>query len=363
MNATITCTFPTRTLARILLILLAASPALGQPTITLTTELPGTNAGIGSYGTALDNWGNLAIVGNSLSDSGGVFVFSQDEEGAWQSEGEILTPIEPDITYDRFGFVVAIGDHVALVSDFSADSTIDGQDSGVVYVFRRTLLAIPGQFVWLLEKRLEPSTPSANEKFGRSLAVDGDRAMVGIVGTEVHVFERDEGGASNWGEVQVLSQPSSTSFGSRIALRGGVAVVGASNDTVDTVPFAGRAFLYEYNFAQDQWDLEMPLLSPVATEEEGFGWDVAVTSWSSGGPFPIGTQRIIVGSWGTVFSWQKTTLGPVWNPQESLTAPSGFTVEFGTEVAGGSREMHVFGEHTNGDRRILSFERSDGAWT
>ncbi len=363
MNTEKIGTHLSRTLPWVLTLILGVSPALGQPTITLTTELPGTNPGIGSYGTTLDNWGNLAIVGNSLSISGGVFVFSQNEEGAWQSEGEILAPAEPDLNYDRFGFAVAIGDQVALVSDFSADSTIHGQDVGVVFVFRRTPLAIPGQFVWLLEKRLEPSSPGVGDNFGRPLAIDGDRAMVGIYGSGVHVFERDEGGASNWGEVQILTQPTSTSFGGSLALRGSVAMVGSPNDTVDNQPFAGRAFLYKYNFAQDQWDLEMPLLSPVATEDETFGSDVAVTSWSSGGPFPIGTQRIIVGSWGTVYSWQKTSLGTVWNPQESLTAPSGFTVEFGTEVAGGSREMHVFGEHTNGDRRILSFERSDGAWT
>src|SRR5260370_6994815 len=59
-------------------------------------------------------------------------------------------------------------------------------------------------------KKLTASDAAANDRFGYSAAIDGDTVVVGAWAKNsntgaAYIFERNQGGAENWGQVQKLT--------------------------------------------------------------------------------------------------------------------------------------------------------------
>ena len=83
-------------------------------------------------------------------------------------------------------------------------------------------------------KKLLASPVRDHNRFGGSVAISGDTAVVGArragpgTGDTAYVYARDQGGVDNWGEVTKLTasdaQPAD-SFGNSLALSGDTAVV------------------------------------------------------------------------------------------------------------------------------------------
>ncbi len=80
------------------------------------------------------------------------------------------------------------------------------QNLGAAYLFTRDSSAPSG---WREVKKLTASDGAAGDEFGRSVAIAGDTVIVGAPGKDlasrsmgqVYVFQRDQGGSGNWGEV------------------------------------------------------------------------------------------------------------------------------------------------------------------
>ena len=97
-------------------------------------------------------------------------------------------------------------------------------------------------------KKLLASDAQDFDGFG-NVAVSGDTAVVGAVGAgggiadAVYVFERDQGGLDNWGEVKKLTASDAETgdlFGVSVAVSGDTAVVGAVGATPSGRHAAGR---------------------------------------------------------------------------------------------------------------------------
>ncbi|MCH7811779.1 MAG: FG-GAP repeat protein, partial [Chloroflexi bacterium] len=87
-------------------------------------------------------------------------------------------------------------------------------------------------------KKLTASDAQAGDQFGWSVAVSGETIVVGALGEDAggtsagaaYVFQRDQGGAGNWGEVTKLTASDAQAgdkFGWSVAVSGDTAVVGA----------------------------------------------------------------------------------------------------------------------------------------
>lgn len=136
---------------------------------------------------------------------------------------------------ERFGSVLAVSGDVLVVAAHSA--TVDGKPfAGAAHLFERD----PASGEWTERKRLVAQDGVAFDQLGGSaVAVDGDtvllgasRAKVGNVLQQgaVYVFERNAGGADNWGQTAKLTDASVGSignFGTSIAIQGDLLVVGA----------------------------------------------------------------------------------------------------------------------------------------
>ena len=114
---------------------------------------------------------------NDVSDSGAAYVFIKPATGGWATDTETakLTASER-AENDQFGYSVAVDGNTVVVG---ADR--DDSNRGSVYVFTKP------QGGWTDTKGTDPLTAydrSQNDRFGNSVAVDGDTVLVGAVGDD-----------------------------------------------------------------------------------------------------------------------------------------------------------------------------------
>lgn len=106
---------------------------------------------------------------------------------------------------DKFGTSVAISGDIAIVG--APEDNHGGSNLGTVFVFYRDEGGIDN---WGEVTSITASDGDPNDEFGYSVSISGDIAIVGApyVGNDVgaaYVFYRDEGGTDNWGEVAIVS--------------------------------------------------------------------------------------------------------------------------------------------------------------
>ncbi len=127
---------------------------------------------------------------------------------------------------DKFGWSVAINGDTALVGAQYNDS--GGSNSGSAYIFQRDQ---GGADNWGQVKKLTASDAAGGDRFGSAVALDGDTALVGAEmdadnGDDygsVYIFERNQGGTDNWGEVKEIHASDGAAhdqFGASVALSG-----------------------------------------------------------------------------------------------------------------------------------------------
>lgn len=135
--------------------------------------------------------------------------------------------------------------------------------------------------------KLTASDAATDDRFGWSVAVDGDRAVVTAKPRDqnwshsgwVYVFERDDGTGNGWNEVARLDTPDATSdddFGWSVSISGDLVVVGADGDNENGTS-SGAAYVFERNEGgEDNWGRVAKLVPADATAGDRFGHSVAV---------------------------------------------------------------------------------------
>ena len=134
---------------------------------------------------------------------------------------------------------------------------------------------------WGEVKKLVPHTPA--DFFGGSVAINGDIIIVGawqpghqFEGENAYIFYRDAGGADNWGVVRELDRDDDD-FGNAVAVSGDTVVVGAQKARVSSTTFAGAAYIFQRNLGgADNWGEVIKLVAPVPGEYAYFGCAVAI---------------------------------------------------------------------------------------
>ncbi|MCP3917595.1 MAG: hypothetical protein GY711_18780 [bacterium] len=159
--------------------------------------------------------------------SGSAYVFERSATGWTQSTKLIASDASRDA---RFGSDVALSGDAALIGAVT-DSGSVGFEAGAAYVFERS------GGVWTETNKLLGSDTVEDDRFGKSVSIVGDRALITTsdhdVGTDDgagYVFERTPGG---WVETDMLLPADggdNEDFGSTGALFGATALIGARYD-------------------------------------------------------------------------------------------------------------------------------------
>ena len=196
---------------------------------------------------ALD--GDTALVGadyktiGAQAYAGAVFVYVRSGTG-WSLQAALMDP--GALAGDGFGGAVALDGDTALIG--VDNRTVDGQGhAGAAYVYVRS------GGIWSLQAELTAAAPAANDRFGSSVALDGDTALVGAGGRTVggqyyagaaFVFARSGTGWSLQAELTAADGAAGDEFGHAVALSGDTALVGAENRSVGGASGAGAVHVF-----------------------------------------------------------------------------------------------------------------------
>jgi MYXO-CTERM domain-containing protein len=192
---------------------------------------------------------------------GAAYVFAKSANG-WVEEQKLVAGdgVEPE----KFGTSVALAGDRALIGTYDSFG-----HRGAVYVFVKTGSA------WVEEQKLVPSDGAELDKFGWSVALSDDRALVGAYGSEdvrgaAYVFVRS---GTSWREEQKLVAYGDVGddFGWSVALAGRRALVGAPR----TDTFRGAAHVFVRG--SSSWTEEQTLIATDGVASDNFGTAVSLT--------------------------------------------------------------------------------------
>ncbi|MCA9184417.1 MAG: Ig-like domain-containing protein [Pirellulaceae bacterium] len=238
------------------------------------------------YGHSVAIDGSYAVVGSPLDDdsgstSGGAYVLRMTADNQWQEIAK-LTPTD-GAAGSQFGQSVAIDGDTVVVGAWIADA--NGNNSGAAYVFQKDQ---GGADNWGQVQRLTGSDTTAADKFGFSVAISGDTVVVGAheddpsgsASGAAYLFQRNQGGTDNWGEVVKLIASDGAAadrFGASVSVSGSTVAVGAWRAASP----AGAASGAVYVFDEDQggagnWGEARKIVPADVAANDQFGFSVAI---------------------------------------------------------------------------------------
>jgi len=303
-----------------------SSGFLGSPQATLNNPTP---ADYDHFGISVAISGDYAIVGAYADDTGATdagSAYIYVRSGTTWSLQATLNNPAP-AAYDRFGHSVAISGDYAIVGAYADDTGADDAGSAYIYVRSGT--------TWSLQSTLNNPTPTASDLFGYSVAISGDYVIVGAYGDDTGAT--DAGSAyiyvrsgTTWSLQSTLNNPTPVAtdyFGCSVAISGDYAIVGAHNDDTG-VTDAGSAYIYTRSGTT--WSLQATLNNPTLVADDLFGHIVAI----SGDYAIVSATYNDTGADNAGSAYIYVRSGATWSLQATLNNPAPATSDqFGRSVA------------------------------
>lgn len=232
-----------------------------------------------TFGEAVWGSGDTAIVGASSESESGTASGAAYVFRRFQSnwyEEQKLTASDP-APFDRFGQSVSVSGNTAVVGSPEDDDL--GSFSGSAYVFTRNGIS------WTERTKLTASDGDEDDYFGGSVAIDEDVIVVGAVGQwpggylsgAVYVYRFD---GTEWNEEAKLAASDTDSiyqFGTAVAISGDTILVGASGVPAGPEPADLYAgAAYIYRFQDGAWIEEQKITAFDRAPGDFFGISVAL---------------------------------------------------------------------------------------
>lgn len=302
---------------------------------------------------------------------GSVYIYKKDLGGTgnWGLVQRVQARVRE--AHAAFGYRIALsGDHLAVTHRWD---NLDGNDANAVndagsaYIFEKNL---GGADNWGLVKKITANVRSANVQFGNAVDIDGDYLVIGAEaeqknGSEAnalpyagaaYVFQKDQGGANNWGQVKKLTpavRAADDSFGTSVGISGSNIIVGSVFEDEDAgeanfVKDAGAAYLFGKDFGgTGNWGQIKKLTADNRQMEAKFGEVVAIRNNFA----VVGSSRAMLDANGTNYMYEagaaflfgKDINGTdAWGASTRLFAPTRATAEnFGMAVALDGKNLYV----------------------
>lgn len=253
---------------------------LPEATLEPDDGVPGDSFG---YSVCIDN-ATIIVGARDVADhgvsSGAAYVFELSG-GVWSQVAKLTAP--DGARDDRFGTAVGVSGTAAIVGAFFDDD--NGLNSGSVYLFDRVGGA------WMQSAKVTPSDGAPVDQFGVSVAIDGDRAVVGSQYDDdrgqdsgsVYVFERIGDAWTEHTKLRASDGAAGDDFGWAVSIDGGTVAVGA--DRSDALG-ADSGAAYVFHEGDGAWKESAKLTGDNGAPGDGFGTSVAVR----GGVVVVGAE-------------------------------------------------------------------------
>ena len=215
------------------------------------------------FGRAVDLSDDTLLVGaNGASDGLGEAIVFVRSGSTWSHQATLTA--SGGTTSDNFAEAVSLdGDRALVGADY--DNSI-----GAVYVFARA------GSTWSHEAKLIPSDTTVGQRFGRSVSLSGERALIGAAYLNsqegaAYVFTLNEG---VWSEEAKLTPPSSGAsqyFGFSVALYQDQLIIGA----IGVSDFQGA--VYFYSRSGSTWSLDNEIICTTCNQSDYLGYTVGMS--------------------------------------------------------------------------------------
>ena len=299
---------------------LAAVPELAlAPAAVVLQEQHISSAGIAGgdfFGWSVAISGDTAIVGAWLDDergrdAGAAYVFIRRND-AWSAQAKLMAT--DAIAGDYFGAAVALdGDRALIGAPLGGDDAYFAGDAGAAYLFERRGTD------WIQVQKLTPAQAASGDLFGRALALDGETALIGAYGDRdngvnsgaAYVFTRSDQGWVEQAKLKANDGHTDDRFGASVALDGDRLLIGAYRHD-DRGIDAGAAYLFKRG--EEGWQQQAKLTAQDGVDLAFFGFSVALAG-----------ETALIGAWrdneqapdaGAAYLFQRGKRG--WQQQEKL---------------------------------------------
>ena len=258
-----------------------------------------------AFGSGVALQGDTLLIGapnGNLSGaprSGRVFVFKRGATpGAW-ALSQTLVAADNRVSglindFEYYGAAVAIDGNTVIIGAHGANYSGNSSqwNFGAAYIYTRPSAA--GSFTEL--KRLDQfdgTEAKAYSGFGYSVDVSGDRIAVGIYAPNppfgglkpghVRIYERDAGGANQWGLVRdafPADGVASRHFGCSVALSGNLLLVGAPAGNESGLETRGSVEILRRSPGTADWLSIDRIVQGTTTATDRYGYSVALDGFS-----------------------------------------------------------------------------------
>ncbi|MGB1039463.1 MAG: hypothetical protein ACPGVD_01170, partial [Flavobacteriales bacterium] len=313
-----------------------------------TVAVSGKYAVVGAYREYYDTSGT-----NYLRASGSAYVYERDISGEWV-EMQKLVPSDRG-SDDEFANSVSIsGNYIIIGAAHDEDDTTKTNwllRAGSAYIFERNSGGI-----WIETQKLYDTARAAEDRFGNSVSISGNYAIVGAFledenvsginsltdAGSAFVYERNSSGF--WVEKQKLvasDRDAYAHFGNSVSISGNQLIIGASEEEknasgVNLLRNAGASYIFERN-AGGIWIEKQKIVNIDRAAYDGFGTSVSI----SGNQVVVGADNEDddtsgmnpIFAAGSAYVFQKNKNG-LWLQNQKLIAPIRNNSDaFGTSVS------------------------------
>ena len=272
---------------------LTASNKGGRDRFGYAVSIDGDTLVVGApYEDSFSTGVNGNELDNTVLDSGAAYVFVRNL-GTWTQEAYLKASNTE--AGDRFGSAVAVsGDTVAVGAPLEDGDQNSLAESGAVYIFSRS----NGE--WAQQQLVKAPAPTASDRFGSALSLDGDALAVGTPGDRqnpngpsvipnsgaVHMYTRTNGAWALEATVKASNAEADDAFGHALVLSGDTLVAGAPNEAsgsagvnanpMDNSKYASGA-AYVFTKTNGAWAQQTYIKSSNPDLGDRFGWAIALS--------------------------------------------------------------------------------------
>lgn len=222
------------------------------------------------FGRSVAIEGDIAVAGATFDagldvETGTAFVFERQGD-TWVRQAQLIA--DDGGQFDVFGVSASIENGVIFVGAYHESGSFER--SGAVYAFEHI------DDEWIQTHKIVPDDPRPDGWFGWCVAADGNRLVVGARGHDAngsqsgcaYVFEKVGASWTQQSRLQPSDVVADTQFGTSVAIRDDVMVVGAPGDAT-VVSRGGAAYMFEFDGAS--WAQTDKMFAPDVERDDHFG--------------------------------------------------------------------------------------------
>ena len=310
------------------------------------------------FGFSVSVDGNTLVVGAHYdddrgTDSGSVYVYrrsSATEPLVFQQKITASDGAE----YDRFGFSVSVSGNTLVVGAYIDDD--NGQNSGSVYVYTRP----SADESFGNEQKITASDGVAFDLFGQSLSVDGDTLVVGANEDDddnngqnsgsVYVYRRSSADELFGNEQKITASDGTADdmFGYSVSVDGDTLVVGAYTGDHNGQTRIGSVYVYRRSSAGASFGNEQKITASDGANGDHFGWSVSVDGNTLVVSARLDDDNEQFDS-GSVYVYTRSSAGASFVFKQKITASDGFQIDYFGQSVSVDGDTLVVGAHGDDD--------------